>query len=151
MITISIDTSKFDKVLADFPERMAAAKRNALEEIGAAVASRTVQAFRSEPIRPSPWAPRKPSKRDDGHQLLIKSGALRQSINWKLEGDDAVAVGSDKEYAPYHQTGTQYMPARPFFPVDKFGRLLPAIDRKINRIVEKAYSEELENTLNATH
>jgi len=155
-INVSVDTSKLDRLLSDFPQALAAAKRNALKAIGAEVASSATQAFRSAALRPSPWAPRKPTyivtvnrktgkkkRKLDDHPLLIKSGALRQSIGWKLEGNDAVVIGTDKKYGVYHQTGTKHMPARPFFPVDAKGELTPRMMRKIHRLVEKAYSDEL--------
>lgn len=144
MITISVDTSQFDKKLADFPAALARAQKRALPEIGQAVQSRSTLAFRTPQLRPSDWPARKPSKRDDGHPLLIKSGALRQSISWKLEGLDTVVIGTDKKYAPYHQHGTKHMPARPFFPVDQAGNLVPDMNSKLNRMVEKIYAEEIE-------
>lgn len=143
MITINVDTSGFDQVLADFPARLAAAQKRALQDIGAAVTSRATRAIRTESLRPAPWAPRKPSKRDDGHPLLIKSGDMRQSISWKLDGEDTVVVGSSKEYARYHQEGTKHIPARPFFPIDQYGQLVPEMASKIKRVIEKAYVEEM--------
>ena len=146
-IEIKVDTSKFDKLLADVPAALARAQSQALKDIGQAVASRTTLAFRHQQMRPSPWAPRKKSKRDDGHPLLIKSGALRQSIGWKLQGSDTVVIGTDRKYAGYHQTGTKNMPARPFFPVDRSGNLTPQMKSKIDGIVEKTFAEELRKTI----
>lgn len=51
------------------------------------------------------------------------------------------AIGA---YSLYHQFGTRKMPARPFFPIDKNGELLPAMRRKIVGKVKKALREELE-------
>ena len=138
MITITVDTSQLDKRLSDFPARMAAAQKRALEYIGQKVASRATQAFRSPSLRPSPWEPRKSG---GNHPLLIKSGALRQSISWKLEGTDTVVIGSDKKYAIYHQDGTKHMPARPFFPIDKYGQL--TILGTITKRVGEIYAEEV--------
>jgi phage gpG-like protein len=141
MITITVDTSQLDKKLADFPARMAAAQKRALQAIGQQVASRATQAFRTASFRPSPWAPRKDKK--STHPLLIKSGNLRQSISWKLDGPDTVVIGSSQKYAPYHQHGTKNMPARPFFPIDRYENLTPSVAGKINRTVERIYVEEL--------
>ncbi len=138
MITITVDTSQLDKRLSDFPARMAAAQKRALEYIGQKVASRATQAFRSPSLRPSPWEPRKSG---GNHPLLIKSGALRQSISWKLEGTDTVVIGSDKKYAIYHQEGTKKMKARPFFPIDKYGQL--TILGTITKRVCEIYAEEV--------
>lgn len=142
-VTISLDTSRFDRMMSDFPVRMAAAKRRALADIGTAVASRAQLAFRTASLRPAPWAPRKASKRDDGHPLLIRSGNLRQSITWRLNGSDSVVVGAPVKYASYHQLGTKKMPARPFFPFDRNGQPTPRIMRKIKADIEAAYEAEL--------
>lgn len=142
-VTINLDTSRFDRMMSDFPARIAAARVRALKAIGQAVASRATLAFRTSSMRPSPWAPRKASKRDDGHPLLIRSGALRQSIRWRMDGDSAVVVGSDRKYAPYHQLGTKRMPARPFFPFDRSGRPVPEMDRKIKGILDRVCRDEL--------
>lgn len=143
MTTVTIDTGELDRFLADFPEALARAQKRALEGIGAEAASLAGRAFRSESLRPEPWAPRKPSKHDDGHPLLIRSGALRQSVGWRLEGAGAVAVGSDREYAAYHQFGTKNMPARPFLPFDRDGNPAPRFMRKIQRRVQEAYEDEI--------
>ena len=141
-IEITVDTSRFDRKMADFPAKIASAQKRALMAIGQAVASRATLAFRSSMFRPSPWAPRK--KPGDGHPLLIRSGHLRQSISWKLDGDDAVVVGTSQKYAKYHQYGTKKMPPRPFMPVDKTGRLMPDVERKIRKFVDMAIAEEFE-------
>lgn len=140
-VSIDVDTSKFDRMMSDFPAAMARARTRALNDIGQHVASDATEAFRTASLRPSPWAPRKDKKAT--HPLLIKSGSLRQSIRWRLSGPDTVVVGSPMKYAPYHQLGTKKMPARPFFPVDKAGRLTPRIMRKIQADVQKAYTAEL--------
>lgn len=140
-VTISLDTSRFDRMMSDFPAAMARARTRALRAIGQHVASDATLAFRTASLRPSPWAPRKDKKAT--HPLLIKSGSLRQSIRWWIVGPDTVVVGSPAKYAPYHQRGTKKMPARPFFPVDAHGRLTPRIMRKIRADIEKAYGAEL--------
>ena len=140
-VTVSVDTSRLDRLLHDFPATLARAQRKALSAIGAHVASEATRAFREPSLRPSPWAPRKDRKAK--HPLLIKSGALRQSISWRITAPDTVQIGSDKKYASYHQHGTKNMPARPFFPIDKSGRLTPRMMRKINADIEKAFTGEL--------
>ena len=158
-IEVNVDTSKFDRMMADFPAALARAQKSALKVIGAEVKSQAERAFKHPHYRPSPWAPRKPSyivkvnkktgkktKKLDVHPLLIKSGTLSQSIESKMDGDDTVVVGSSQEYAGYHQFGTKHMPARPFMPIDENGNLLPRVQRKINKIVEEALAEEMEKT-----
>ena len=143
-VEVKVDTSRFERMMSDMPDALARARDLALRAIGQAVASRATMAFRTASLRPSPWSPRKPSKKDDGHPLLIRTGALRQSIRWRTNGTDTVVVGTDRKYAIYHQRGTKRMPARPFFPFDAQGRLVPDMERKIQRVVETAYASELE-------
>ena len=144
MITVTIDTSDLTRKLADFPAALARAQRKALDYIGSRVASDATRAFKNASLRPSPWAPRKDTKAT--HPLLIKhpEGGLWKSIDHRLEGEDTVVIGTDKEYAIYHQQGTKNMPARPFFPIDKYGQLTPRIMRKIKADVEAAYKEEID-------
>ena len=141
-VSVNVDTSKFDRMMSDFPAAMARARTRALKDIGQHVASDATEAFRTASLRPSPWAPRKDKKAT--HPLLIKSGNLQRLIRWRLSGPDTVVVYSSMEYAPYHQLGTKKMPARPFFPFDRNGRPTPRIERKINADVQRAYEAELE-------
>ena len=141
MITITVDTSRFDRMMADFPAAMERARRKALNQIGNTVRNRTTAAFRSPSLRPSPWAPRKDKK--STHPLLLKSTTMWRSIEYRVTGPDTVVIGSSTKYAPYHQHGTKNMPARPFFPIDSYGNLLPDVRETINRKVQKAFSDEL--------
>ena len=140
-VTVSVDTSKFDRMMSDIPGALARAQRNALSSIGEHVASEATRAFREPSLRPSPWAPRKDTKAK--HPLLIKSGDLRDNFRAVVTGPDTVVVGTKVEYASYHQQGTKHMPARPFFPIDKSGQLTPRIMGKINADIEKAFAAEL--------
>ena len=141
MITVTVDTSEVDDLLAAVPGALARAQQTALKAIGTYVSSDATRAFRDASLRPSPWAPRKDGKAT--HPLLIKSGSLRQSVRHRLEGADTVVVGSDKEYARYHQEGTKHMPARPFFPVDEHGQIMPTVMQQITHKVQEAYAAEI--------
>lgn len=46
-IEISVDTSRFDRKMADFPDAMARAQRNALVVIGNSVKNRATDAFKN--------------------------------------------------------------------------------------------------------
>lgn len=140
-VTIKVDTSRLDRAMADFPVRVAQVKTRILAYAGQAVASRSTQAFRTASFRPSPWAPRK--NPGDRHPLLIRSGNLRHSISWKFLNDRAVVVGSNQKYSLYHQHGTRRMPARPFFPIDAGGRLMPDMARKIAREAARISLDEM--------
>ena len=141
-VEISVDTSKFDRILSDLPGAMTRARRKALMDIGDEVRTQADLAFKHAHLRPSPWAPRKSG---GTWPLLVKHpyGGLRASINRKLVGDDTVVVGTDKEYAGYHQFGTKHMPARPFMPLDREGNLLPRVQRKIIKYVKDALTDAL--------
>ena len=125
MITITVDTSRFDRMMADFPAAMERARRKALNQIGNTVKNRAFDAFLSPSLRPSPWPPRKDKK--STHKLLIRSGDMRQNLRYVVTGPDTVVIGTKVKYARYHQHGTKNMPARPFFPIDRYGNLLPDV------------------------
>ena len=142
MITVTIDTSDLTRKLADFPEALARAQRNALKVIGNVVKNHTTEAFRNPSYRPSPWAPRKDTKAK--HPLLIRSGDLRDNFRAVVTGPDTVVVGTKVKYAGYHQHGTKNMPARPFFPIDADGQLTPTVQRDIKDNVEAIYKKEID-------
>ena len=143
MITISVDTSKFDRIMADFPAAMARARRNALYDVGKSIARIARDSFtRDKSLRPSPWAPRKDPK--SKHALLLRSTDMWNQIGSRVMSYDTVAVGTKAKYAKYHQYGTKYMPARPFFPIDRDGNLTPVAQRTVLRKIDNAYKAELE-------
>ena len=139
-VSIKVDTSRFDRMMSDFPAAMARAKRVALEEIGSLVKGHARDAIKGKAERPSQWAPRKKNYK---HAPLLKSTFMWGGIKHRITGPDTVVIGTPYEYAKYHQLGTKKMPARPFFPVDKAGRLTPRIERKIRADIEAAYQSEL--------
>ncbi|MDD6031587.1 MAG: phage virion morphogenesis protein [Kiritimatiellae bacterium] len=141
-IEITVDTSRLDRMMADFPDAMARAQRNALVVIGNSVKNLATDAFKNPALRPSPWAPRK-NNADPGRPLLYKHGDLQQNFRSVVTGPDTVVVGTKVEYARYHQHGTKKMPARPFLPVDKSGQLTPDCMREIKEAVEEAFAIEL--------
>ena len=142
MITITVDTSRFDRMMADFPAAMARAKKNALYDVGRSIVRIARDSFtRNTTLRPSPWAPRKDKKT---HKLLLRSTDMYNQIDSRLVDEDTVAIGTKAKYAPYHQHGTKNMPARPFFPIDRYGHLTPVAQRTVLRNIENAYKEELE-------
>ena len=140
-ITIKVDTSRIDRMLADIPAALARAQRNALVVIGNVVKNRTTEAFKTPELRPSPWAPRK-NNADPDRPLLYKHGDLQQNFRSVVTGPDTVVVRTKVKYARYHQTGTKNMPARPFFPV-KDGKLTSDCMREIKEEVEDIYRKAL--------
>ena len=68
-----------------------------------------------------PWAPLKPNtlkqKRKKGYSPLplVRTGALRSSFV-PFHDSRVAGVGSELDYATYHEQGTQFLPARPMLP-----------------------------------
>ena len=140
MITVTIDTSDLSRKLADFPAALARAQRVALLKIGNVVERHARDAFKNASLRPSPWAPRKKAYK---HQPLLKSTNMWHGIKYKVTGPDTVVVGTPFEYATYHQFGTKNMPARPFFPIDRYGQIMPTVMQQITHKVQGAYAAEI--------
>lgn len=115
-----------------------------LEEIGIYLHRRAIEGFQAQR---DPWGvawhPLSPEtvQRKGSDRILEDTGRLRQSIAWRLIGRDAVAVGTNVEYAPYHQSGTHAIPRRPFLPIAEDGRpALPEGDlRAIMSILGRYY------------
>ncbi len=70
-----------------------------------------------------------------GTGLLLRTGQLRDSINYKVEGPKAV-VFTKERYAQYLQNGTNRMPARPFLGMGK-------VERQIVRDVWNKWIKDL--------
>jgi len=79
------------------------------------------------------------AKNFPGKPILVRTGALKDSVTWSGNGlgpggvfqpePQFVIVGSAIPYAPAHQKGTKHMPARTFMPTPDpavFGPLLKA-------------------------
>ena len=140
-VTINLDTSRFDRMMSDFPAAMARAQRVALNKIGKAVAAYAQDAIKNPGLRPSPWAPRKKSYK---HPPLLRSTGMYNKISYRVTGRGTVIVGSPHVYSIYHQMGTKKMPARPFFPFYRNGQIMPSVMREIDHKVRGAYEAELE-------
>lgn len=97
--------------------------------------------FRSERLRPAPWAPLsaatlkgfagKRKKRKGAARPLIDTGTLARSLSVQDATPDGAGLASTQHYAGYHQFGSTrrpgHPPARPFVPVtgDYGGELTP--------------------------
>jgi phage virion morphogenesis protein len=70
--------------------------------------------------------------------ILEREGYLKKSLTVQDNNGDSVFIGSPREYAGYHQTGTSKLPARPFFGVstDNIDDLEHLIDRWLNNHVK---------------
>ncbi len=120
--------------------RALSARGPILEAIGGELVALTKRAFTDPALRPSPWPPRQRSSATP-HELLLKTGALRDSIRVVQTARDSVSVGSDLPYAAVHQFGSAHqkgrgggIPARPFFPYDASGTMLPQARRRMEAV-----------------
>lgn len=145
---MSVELSINDRISPAMRRALAAMqdKRPVLEAGGEVLASHATRAFRQDSLRPAPWDPLAASTlkrkgRDSG--LLIDTGMLFASLSgaqpavWEV-GSEQIEVGTDREYAVFHQFGTKKMPARPFFPVDGGGELTAAAARELKATLEAA-------------
>jgi phage gpG-like protein len=116
------------KSLLDPITRRWARQRDFLEEVGATFAGIAIERIEKKKAGPdgvkwAPWASatRKARRKEGsaGTGLLLRTGALRDSITYEVQGQK-VSVKTDNPYAGYLQNGTNKMPARPFL---GFGRV----------------------------
>lgn len=93
-----------------------------MEAIGYREVARVQKQIRETKVSPNaqPWAPWRPSTeasriaKGNAHQgLLWDSGALLHSFSAEAHPGD-VEIGTPMDYAPYLQSGTAVMAARPF-------------------------------------
>ena len=62
----------------------------------------------------------------------VDTGNLRNSITHQQEGDDTEVIGTNVEYAPYVELGTQRSKAQPYLKpavvdhLDEYGRIIKA-------------------------
>ena len=56
----------------------------------------------------------KPNKMNTGHQQLVDTGRMRESIRVLGKSFNSRLVGSDVPYAPFHNSGTERLPQRKF-------------------------------------
>lgn len=117
MISVQIDDSPFRDQVRLLSYRMRDLTP-VLEGVGAALESNVRSRFESRTDPDGmPWAPWAQSTRDSypeggNRRLLDRYGDMLDGVSYQLEGDASVRVGFDKEYATYHEWGTEHMPRR---------------------------------------
>lgn len=133
-----------DTLRPDLRRALRAAKNPmpALRAAGTVVVEMTKRAFNEPALRPSPWAALKPEtkaqKRKAGKSsaMLKRDGLLWRSPRLAMQGRK-VSVVTDRHYARYHQLGTRSIPARPFFPWGKNGRMTPLAKKRVDAVMRK--------------
>ena len=104
-------------------ERQVEDPRDVMAVIGADLMERVEEGFENEhdPYG-QPWKPLAPAtlKRRRaggvGAKILQDTGVMRRSLNYRVAGRNAVAVGFSDKKALWHQDGTDRIPARPMLP-----------------------------------
>lgn len=127
--------------------RNIADKRPVLEVMAISLQSWTIRAFSTPGMRPHSW----PAKLDGSASTLEKTTALRQSLGRKptITMTQAI-VGSDRAYAAIHQFGARNtdgpnggIPARPYFPFDYGGTIMPAAKDEIEDAAKAEIAHQL--------
>lgn len=122
-MSVTGDWSKLEKALRELdalgsPTVMGIAAKN----VAVAMTTEVQLTFRKEQ---SPdggkWAPLKRGRKRKGkgkrdNKILRDTGRLANSITGVAAGNNVI-VGTNVEYAAYHQEGTSRIPARPFLPL----------------------------------
>ena len=97
--------------------------RTALAVVGADLMERVEEGFeREHDPYGLPWKPLAPAtlerrrKGGEGAKILQDTGVMRRSLNYRVVGRNAVAVGFADRKAAWHQEGTDRIPARPMLP-----------------------------------
>jgi phage gpG-like protein len=84
-----------------------------LKDIGDLVLNSSLKTFETshdpygapwQPLKSSTVAKRRKGKGSGGHKILLDTGALRNSLHAKVEGD-SVLIGTDRVYGPTHEFG----------------------------------------------
>lgn len=123
------------------------AARRVLQAIGEKLHEIILSNFGLEgEYRPEPWPPYahdypKYGKYEGDEVDLIRSQALMRSITVDIT-DNYVDVGTDVDYADYHQYGTSNMPARPFIPI-RGEKVIPEVQEELEKIAYEVFTEEL--------
>lgn len=158
-MSFKITTDTITPALARLIKESSNPKR-VMEAMGTSLVSVTKRAFNDASLRATPWATVK-----TGRAPLKKSGTLWQSIRIAELTSNSVSVVTDRPYAVYHQFGTKPyviypkatkalfwpgakhpvtkvnhpgLPARPFFPFDAGGRMIPLARRQVELAGQKA-------------
>ena len=117
-----VDSGGATRLITQKAGAISAKSLDALRDLGAQEVENARSRVTTTKVGPdgTPWAPwalatlRERTRAGNVAQgLLNVTGALAQSIQWKLTGKNLI-IYSDSPYAQWHQNGTDRMPARPF-------------------------------------
>jgi len=132
--------------------------RDLMENLGGIVRDETLLNFRNERAPDGSKWKKSHRAKSQGGQTLRDTGLLRNSINYRVNSDTEVEVGTNVPYGPTHQYGavvnaksTKYLnfkiggawaskksvtiPARPFIGINK--RIVDKVNAEIERQIAK--------------
>jgi phage virion morphogenesis protein len=118
MITFKVDTSQLENKFRQFSQGLD--YTDVMQKIGENVVEETNMQFDQQGGRFLPkWADIKESTKKQRvrkgfgtRPILVNTGDLKKSFRVKQADSKSVIVGTDIDYATYHQTGTSKMPKR---------------------------------------
>lgn len=136
-----------DTLSPELLRRLRAAQnpRRALQAAGQYIAGRTTRAFNYPALRQASWRALKPAtikakmrKNRSPGILKATDPGLFHSIRITSLTSNSVTIGTDRFYAKFHQLGTKHIPARPFFPFTRDGRLVPDAKSRVEAAMRRA-------------
>lgn len=132
-VQFNVDPATIQGFERETMQRFEAARPAALAAMGSRLHELVLANFGIAGVdRPADWAPLSPDyARKVGRQIatLHVSGALKDAVKVGGSEGDSITVSvsdSDVPYATVHQHGGgNNIPARPYFPVDESGEVMP--------------------------
>ena len=156
-----------DTLTPDLQRKFAKSKdtKKVLKAMGTVLVNQATRAFNEPSLRPTPWAPLKPStlknkaRKGLSDGILKATGTLMRSIRIVSVDNNDVKVGTDREYAAYHQWGTKRapkgqawvkgtefatrtIPPRPFLPIED-GMLTEKAEKLVHAGAKRVLDAEL--------
>ncbi len=137
-ISATIDRGQLKSVTDGVKRTMAEVKGRVQNSMASAFRDCVLANFGgAERFVEQPYPPLSPAyarKVGRSYATLYVSGKLKGSIYVGIDDDDSATVSVSNNTVPYaksHQYGTSRMPARPFFPVDEDGGILPEVEELV--------------------
>lgn len=131
MITYRINAD-IEKLMANEARDLDEAVSNFYANAAIIAHNRVSQLFEQDSGPDGPWKPLKKGRRRGGSKILQDTGRLKGSIV-PFSGRDYAGVGTDLDYAPYHNYGTKHIPQREFMWLDGTAeeRIMARLERQI--------------------
>jgi len=157
--TFRINSEEFRARMKQFVERIGG--RHLLAAAGETMRGSIEQTFRDSGSPPGSWPPlaastlkRRLKKGGGAIKMLIDRGRLKNSLTYRVEGDERLVIGTNVIYGAIHQTGGEagrrgpfkkkdgrrpFIPARPFlvFRPEDPERIQEAMEQVIDQAAQQ--------------